>query len=72
MLRALPERRAYGIGLVIYASLVAVATVYGRYHYAVDAVAGVGIALLARQLTRRRNQFTADANSAEQSQGATG
>ena len=55
MLRALPERRAYGIGLLIYASLVAVATVYGRYHYAVDAVAGIGIALLARQLTKPRS-----------------
>jgi membrane-associated phospholipid phosphatase len=55
MLRALPERRSFGIGLLIYGSLVAIATVYGRYHYAVDAVAGVGIAVLARQLTRRRS-----------------
>ncbi len=45
MLLALPERKAIGHGLVVYASLVAVSTVYGRYHYAIDAVAGIGIAL---------------------------
>lgn len=32
---------------LIYAILVAIATVYGRYHYAVDAFAGLGVALVA-------------------------
>ena len=31
----------------VYAILVAVATVYGRYHYAVDAIAGVAVGMLA-------------------------
>ena len=47
MLLTIPERQRYGWSLVIYACSVAVATVYGRYHYAVDAVAGFGISLLA-------------------------
>jgi membrane-associated phospholipid phosphatase len=34
-------------GTLIYAMLVAIATVYGRYHYAVDALAGFGVALVA-------------------------
>lgn len=43
----LPERRRFGWGLLLYAVSVAVATVYGRYHYAVDAVAGAGVSLVA-------------------------
>ena len=39
------QRRAFGIGLLIYGASVAVATVYGRYHYAVDAIAGIVISL---------------------------
>jgi membrane-associated phospholipid phosphatase len=31
----------------VYAILVAIATVYGRYHYAVDAIAGMVIGILA-------------------------
>jgi membrane-associated phospholipid phosphatase len=57
----LPERRRYGWGMLIYAVSVAVATVYGRYHYAADAVAGFAISLvpglmilLARRLLRLR------------------
>ena len=38
----LPERKRYGWGMLVYAVSVAVATVYGRYHYAADAVAGFG------------------------------
>jgi membrane-associated phospholipid phosphatase len=36
--------------LLIYAVSVAVATVYGRYHYVVDAMAGFGMSLLAAAL----------------------
>jgi membrane-associated phospholipid phosphatase len=42
----LPERKRYGWGMLVYATSVAVATVYGRYHYAADAVAGIGISLV--------------------------
>jgi len=41
----LPERKRYGWGMLIYAVSVAVATVYGRYHYAADAVAGFALSL---------------------------
>lgn len=39
----------------IYAWLVAVATVYGRYHYAVDALAGIGVAIAALIVTIPRH-----------------
>lgn len=44
---ALPDRPWFARGMAIYAVLVAIATVYGRYHYAVDAVAGAAVSLLA-------------------------
>jgi membrane-associated phospholipid phosphatase len=47
LLLYLPERRRFGCGMLIYATSVAVATVYGRYHYAVDAVAGLGVSVVA-------------------------
>jgi membrane-associated phospholipid phosphatase len=42
----MPGRRQYGWGMLIYAVSVAIATVYGRYHYAADAVAGFAISLI--------------------------
>jgi len=42
----LPERKRYGWGMLIYAGSVAVATVYGRYHYAADVAAGMAISLV--------------------------
>ena len=42
----MPGRRQYGWGMLIYAVSVAVATVYGRYHYGADALAGFGISLI--------------------------
>jgi membrane-associated phospholipid phosphatase len=39
-------------GVFVYATLVAIATVYGRYHYAVDAVAGVLVGVVAAALGR--------------------
>lgn len=50
MLMYLPERKKLGWGVLIYAILVAIATVYGRYHYAVDALAGLGISVAAALL----------------------
>jgi len=41
LLHLLPERRIMGIAMLVYAASVSVATVYGRYHYAVDAAAGI-------------------------------
>ena len=43
------ERKWVGRGMVVLAGLIAVATVYGRYHYAVDGVAGFLLSLVARQ-----------------------
>ena len=42
----LPERKRFGFLMLVYAVSVAVATVYGRYHYAADVVAGFGISLI--------------------------
>ncbi len=41
----LPERKRYGWGMLIYAVSVAIATVYGRYHYAADVLAGFAVSL---------------------------
>ncbi len=46
MMRLL-ERRWVGRFLLVLAVLIATAVVYGRYHYAVDALAGLGAALWA-------------------------
>ncbi len=47
MIRLLPEHRWVGRFLLVLAVLIATATVYGRYHYAVDALAGFSLSLLA-------------------------
>ncbi len=47
MLLVLPRRKRYGYCLAVYAASVAIATIYGRYHYAVDTLAGFGISLIA-------------------------
>ncbi|HLH03384.1 MAG TPA: phosphatase PAP2 family protein [Bryobacteraceae bacterium] len=47
MFLVMPDRKRFGWGLSIYAFSVAAATVYGRYHYAVDALAGFAISLIA-------------------------
>lgn len=43
----LPERKRAGRIMLVLAVLIAVATVYGRYHYAVDTLAGFVLAVLA-------------------------
>lgn len=50
--RFLPDHQWIGRGMLAYAASVAVATVYGRYHYAVDAVAGLAISLAVAILVR--------------------
>jgi membrane-associated phospholipid phosphatase len=52
VLMFIPERRWLGWGMTVYATLVAVATVYGRYHFTVDALAGLGISLAAAVTVR--------------------
>jgi membrane-associated phospholipid phosphatase len=42
----LPERKWVGRRQLVLALLIAVATVYGRYHFVVDTAAGLGLALL--------------------------
>ncbi len=44
---AIPDRPWFARGMAIYGTLVALATIYGRYHYAADAAAGVTVSLLA-------------------------
>jgi len=43
----LPERPGFGRAMAVYATLVGVATVYGRYHYAADVVAGFAVSLIS-------------------------
>lgn len=52
MMRVLPERPWVGRLLLLMAVLIATATVYGRYHYAADAVAGFAMSLVAVAITR--------------------
>jgi membrane-associated phospholipid phosphatase len=42
----LPERRWIGWAMALYGVCVAIATVYGRYHYAVDVLAGAALSFL--------------------------
>ncbi len=51
MWRLLPDSRWLRYGFVVNASLVTVATFYGRYHYVVDALAGVAVAVAAWRVT---------------------
>ncbi|HYZ84870.1 MAG TPA: phosphatase PAP2 family protein, partial [Bryobacteraceae bacterium] len=50
VLHLMPQRRRLIVAYFVYAVLVALVTVYGRYHYAVDAVGGIIIGLLAMPL----------------------
>ena len=47
LMETIPERPWIGRAMAIYAVSVAIATVYGRYHYATDALAGFAISFLA-------------------------
>lgn len=61
LLAVIPKRRWIGWTMVGYGILVAIATVYGRYHYAVDALAGIvvsfaALAVVKVALSRERPQ----------------
>ena len=45
--RALPERPGMFIAILAVAAAVFAATVYGRYHYAIDGIASIGVCLAA-------------------------
>ena len=47
LMYAMPDRRRHGLVMMLAAFGIAVATVYGRYHYAVDALAGIVASVLA-------------------------
>jgi hypothetical protein len=47
ILRILPDHRGIGWCFLVLACSIAIATVFGRYHYLVDALAGIGMSLLA-------------------------
>ncbi len=51
LLIVLPERKRWGWMVAFYSLSVAVATVYGRYHFATDAVAGFAISFLGWSAT---------------------
>jgi membrane-associated phospholipid phosphatase len=50
MFLVMPERRRFGWGVLAYAVSVSIATIYGRYHYAADVLAGFGVSLIAAVL----------------------
>jgi membrane-associated phospholipid phosphatase len=51
MFVAIPERRYLGVTLLFLAFAVWTATMYGRYHYAVDGLAGLAVSLAALAVT---------------------
>jgi membrane-associated phospholipid phosphatase len=52
MIRLLPEKKWPGRYLLALAALIATSTVYGRYHYLVDALAGLALAVAAEAVGR--------------------
>jgi len=51
-----PQRRWMGWALVAYGLCVGIAAIYGRYHYAVDALAGIAISFLGLLAAVYRNK----------------
>jgi membrane-associated phospholipid phosphatase len=49
----MPERRWIGLTMTLYGICVAIATIYGRYHFATDALAGIAISLAALAILRQ-------------------
>lgn len=69
---ALPERRFLGRLLLVFATLVAVATVYARYHFAVDAAAGFAIALFGFAISRTALHALSSCRADSRSRAADG
>lgn len=66
MVLCLPEKPWFGRGLLIYAAIVSIAVIYGRYHYAIDSVAGIIVALAAWTLYRYMERQPAQVEEQEQ------
>jgi membrane-associated phospholipid phosphatase len=64
MVLALPEKKWFGRGLLLHAVLVTLATIYGRYHYVADCLAGVSLALMALAVTLGLSRFRSHAAAA--------
>lgn len=47
MFLLLPEQKRFGWGALVYALSVSIATIYGRYHYTADVLAGFAVSLPA-------------------------
>lgn len=60
LMRVLPESRWWGRAMLLLATLIAIATVYGRYHFAIDTIAGLALAggAWAWSFTWRRSPST--------------
>ena len=56
LLATLPERRWIGWAMAAYGVCVAIATVYGRYHYAVDVAAGAALSFIGPILAYRKSR----------------
>ena len=56
--RTLPEHKWVSRLLLVMAILIAIATVYGRYHYLADAAAGIVMAILAFLITAGKRRVT--------------
>jgi membrane-associated phospholipid phosphatase len=56
LLATLPERRWIGWAMAIYGVCVSIATVYGRYHYAVDVAAGAALSFIGLLLAYRKSR----------------
>jgi membrane-associated phospholipid phosphatase len=54
MMRVMPERRWLHGFLLLFATLVMMNTIYARYHYAIDGIAGLAISLAAFGVSRKR------------------
>ena len=52
LLRTIPEKPWLGWSMAAYAVIVSIATVYGRYHYAADVLAGFAVSLIAIPASR--------------------
>ncbi len=52
MIRLLPERKWVGRYLLVLAAMIATSTIYGRYHFLVDALAGLALAIAAEAAGR--------------------
>lgn len=69
----LPDRREFGWGMLFYACSVSISTIYGRYHYAADVIAGLGLSMVGAGVAfgvRRGARIWIEATRSEVEAGA--